>query len=132
MNGLHRYGCNTCSTSQHAEGNVHEHATHWICPLCQDEVSVKRSVCECGKWRPRREPLINHGQAAEDRFVAKGAAVAPVVLNRREVVNQGAGLGLEDPAAGGLHPASGVDHAYTVGTQEEVVEVEGHHTPDCG
>ena len=96
MNGLHRYGCNTCSTSQHAEGNVHEHATHWICPHCQDEVSVKRSVRGCGKWRPRNAPLINHGQAAEDRFVAKGAeAAVPVVLNRREVVNQGAGLGLE-------------------------------------
>ena len=124
VNGLHRYGCNTCSTSQHAEGNVHEHATHWICPHCQDEVSVKRSVCGCGKWRPRSAPLINHGQAAEDRFVAKGAEAAPVVLNRREVVNQGAGLGLEDPAAGGLHPMSGVDITGTAEIHEEVIDVE--------
>ena len=124
VNGLHRYGCNTCSTSQHAEGNVHEHATHWICPHCQDEVSVRRSVCGCGKWRPRSAPLINHGQAAEDRFVAKGATAVPVVLNRREVVNQGAGLGLEAPTAGGLHPTSEGGNIDIVDAQEEVVEVE--------
>ena len=124
MNGLHRYGCNMCSTSQHAEGNIHEHATHWICPHCQDEVSVKRSVCGCGKWRPRSAPLINHGQAAEDRFVAKGAEAAPVVLNRRAVVNQGAGLGLEDPATGRLHPVSGVDITGAAEIHEEVIDVE--------
>ena len=124
VNGLHRYGCNTCSTSQHAEGNIHEHATHWICPHCQDEVSVKRTVCDCGKWRPRSAPLINHGQAAEDRFVAKGAAAARVVLNRREVVNQGAGLGLEEPPTEGSHPAPTLDQVGTTETPEEVVEVE--------
>ena len=124
VNGLHRYGCNTCSASQHAEGNIHEHATHWICPHCQDEVSVKRTVCDCGKWRPRSAPLINHGQAAEDRFVAKGAAAAPVVLNRREVVNQGAGLGLEEPPTEGSHPAPTLDQVSMAGTHEEVVEVE--------
>ena len=113
-----------CSTSQHAEGNIHEHATHWICPHCQDEVSVKRSVCGCGKWRPRSAPLINHGQAAEDRFVAKGAEAAPVVLNRRAVVNQGAGLGLEDPATGRLHPVSGVDITGAAEIHEEVIDVE--------
>ncbi|CAE7861077.1 unnamed protein product, partial [Symbiodinium necroappetens] len=46
--------------------------------------------------RPRSAPLINHGQAAEDRFVVKGATAMPVVLNRREVVNQGSGMGLEE------------------------------------
>ncbi|OLQ15436.1 hypothetical protein AK812_SmicGene287 [Symbiodinium microadriaticum] len=124
VNGLHRYGCNTCSTSQHAEGNIHEHATHWICPHCQDEVSVKRTVCDCGKWRPRSAPLINHGQAAEDHFVAKGATAARVVLNRKEVVNQGAGLGLEEPPTEGLHPAPTLDQVDTTGIPEEVVEVE--------
>ena len=124
VNGLHRYGCNTCSTSQHAEGNIHEHATHWICPHCQDEVSVKRTVCDCGKWRPRSAPLINHGQAAEDRFVAKGATAARVVLNRREVVNQGAGLGLEEPPTEGSHPAPTLDQVGTTETPQQVVVVE--------
>ena len=56
--------------------------------------------------------------------MAKGAEAAPVVLNRREVVNQGAGLGLEDPAAGGLHPVSGVDNTGAAETHEEVVDIE--------
>ncbi|CAE7777980.1 unnamed protein product, partial [Symbiodinium sp. KB8] len=73
---------------------------------------------------PRSAPLINHGQAAEDRFVAKGAEAAPVVLNRRAVVNQGAGLGLEDPATGRLHPVSGVDITGAAEIHEEVIDVE--------
>ena len=56
--------------------------------------------------------------------MAKGDSAVPVVLNRREVVNQGAGLGLEDPAAGGLHPTSDMGNTYAAETQEEVVEVE--------
>ena len=45
-------------------------------------------------------------------------------LNRREVVNQGAGLGLEAPTAGGLHPTSDGGNVDSVDVQEEVVEVE--------
>ena len=56
--------------------------------------------------------------------MAKGAEAAPVVLNRREVVNQGAGLGLEDPATGGLHPVSGVNTTGATEIHEEVIDVE--------
>ncbi|CAE7249929.1 unnamed protein product, partial [Symbiodinium necroappetens] len=105
------------------QGNVHAQATHWICPHCKDEVSVKRSVCECGKWRPKSAPLINHGQAAEDRFVAKGATAAPVILNRREAVNQGSGMGLEAPHTEGSHPNPDVGPIDIVDDQEAVAEV---------
>ncbi|CAE7927066.1 unnamed protein product, partial [Symbiodinium necroappetens] len=90
----------------------------------QDEVSVKRSVCGCGKWRPRSAPLINHGQAAEDRFVAKGATAVPVILNRKEVVNRGSGMGLEAPLTEGSHPSTDGGAVDIVDESEEVVEVE--------
>ena len=47
-----------------------------------------------------------------------------MVLNRREVVNQGAGLGLEEPPTEGSHPAPTLDQVSMAGTHEEVVEVE--------
>ena len=40
------------------------------------------------------------------------------------MVNQGAGLGLEEPPTEGSHPAPTLDQASMAGTHEEVVEVE--------
>ncbi|CAE7236071.1 unnamed protein product [Symbiodinium sp. CCMP2592] len=45
-------------------------ATHWICPDCREEVSVKANQCAgCGGWRPRHGELINNGQAPDDLLV---------------------------------------------------------------
>ena len=85
---------------------------------------VRRNTCDCGRWRPKNASLINHGQAAEDQFVAKGATAAPVVLNRQEVVGRGAGLGLRDPEVEGLHPTRSMDEPLVPENQEEVVEAE--------
>ena len=40
------------------------------------------------------------------------------------MVNQGAGLGLEEPPTEGSHPAPTLDQVSMAGTHEEVVEVE--------
>ena len=81
-------------------------------------------------------PRIGYAPTAKTRCLSSGACVdmesggrethrfSTTGKLRREVVNQGAGLGLEDLAAGGLHPVSGVDYTGAAETQDEVVEVE--------
>ncbi|CAE7232582.1 unnamed protein product [Symbiodinium sp. CCMP2592] len=49
---------------------LQERATHWICPDCQDETTIKANQCSgCGCWRPRHGSLINNGPAPDDLLV---------------------------------------------------------------
>ena len=73
---MQRYGCNNCGNSQHAASNgsnVLEKATHWLCAVCKDEVSVRRNQCLiCSCWRPKHGPLVNLGRDAEELLVHLG------------------------------------------------------------